>query len=95
MFAKQQAVSVLNKARDAYNAQLQKGKDMGLDEEAQAEPVRVQKRTHMTLQGRGRCMQQCQNAMWTQSVFESLSLQALLVGRSNVYSQLSGRACGY
>ena len=60
MFAKQQAVSVLNKARDAYNAQLQKGKDMGLDEEAQAEPVRVQKRTHMTFKGRGRCMQQCQ-----------------------------------
>ena len=35
MFAKQQAVSVLNKARDVYNAQLQKGKEMGLDEAAQ------------------------------------------------------------
>jgi hypothetical protein len=32
--AKQQAVSVLNKARDAYNAQLQKGKEIGLDEAA-------------------------------------------------------------
>ena len=40
MFAKQQAVSALNKAREEYNAQLQKGKEMGLDEAAQAEPVR-------------------------------------------------------
>jgi len=40
MFAKQTAVSVLNKASDAYDAQLQKGKEMGLDEAAQAEPVR-------------------------------------------------------
>ena len=30
MFAKQQAVIALNKARDAYNAQLQKGKELGL-----------------------------------------------------------------
>ena len=29
---KQQAVSDLNKARDAYNAQLQRGKEIGLDE---------------------------------------------------------------
>ena len=40
MFAKLHAVSALNKARDAYNAQLQKGKEMGFDEAAQAEPVR-------------------------------------------------------
>ena len=40
MFAKQQAVSALNKAWEEYNAQLQKGKEMGLDEAAQAEPVR-------------------------------------------------------
>ena len=40
MFAKQQAVSALNKARDAYNAELQKGKEIGLDEAAQTEPVR-------------------------------------------------------
>jgi hypothetical protein len=40
MFAKQKAVSVLNKASDAYDEQLQKGKEMGLDEAAQAEPVR-------------------------------------------------------
>ncbi len=39
MFAKQQAVSVLKKARDTKNAQLRKGKEMGLDEAAQAEPV--------------------------------------------------------
>ena len=40
MFAKQQAVSDLNKARDTDNAQLQKGKEMGLGETAQADPVR-------------------------------------------------------
>ena len=39
MFAKQQAVSALNKAREEYDTQLQKGKEMGLDEVAQAEPV--------------------------------------------------------
>ena len=45
MFAKQQAVSVLKKARDTKNAQLRKGKEMGLDEAAhwQAEPVQVRK----------------------------------------------------
>jgi hypothetical protein len=33
-------------------------------------------------------MQPCQNAVWTQSVFQSLSFEALLVGRSNeVYSR--------
>ena len=36
----QQVASDLNKTRDAYDAQLQKGKEMGLDEAAQAEPVR-------------------------------------------------------
>ena len=40
MFAKQQAVIVLNKASDADDEQLQRGKDMGLDEAAQAGPVR-------------------------------------------------------
>jgi hypothetical protein len=40
MFAKQQASCDLNKTRVAYNAQLPKGKDMGLDEAGQAEPVR-------------------------------------------------------
>jgi len=33
MFAKQQAVIALNEATDAYNAQLQNGKEMGLEEE--------------------------------------------------------------
>jgi hypothetical protein len=37
MFAKQQAACDLNKTRVAYNAQLQKGKEMGLDEAGQAE----------------------------------------------------------
>ena len=40
MFARQQVVSDLNKAREAYNAQLQKGKEMGLDQAGQAETVR-------------------------------------------------------
>ena len=34
------STSHLNNARDAYNAQLQKGKELGLDEAAQTEPVR-------------------------------------------------------
>ena len=47
MFAKQQAASDLNKARDTYNAQLQKGREMGLEEAAQEEPVRrSEKDTH-------------------------------------------------
>ncbi len=48
MFAMQQAISVMKKARDPYtDAQLQKGKEMGLDEAAQAEPVsRSEKDTH-------------------------------------------------
>ena len=77
MFAKQQAVSVLNKARNAYNAQLQKGKEMGLDEAAQAEPVwQSEKDTHdIEGKGRRRCIQQRQNAAWTQSVFQGLSFQ--------------------
>jgi len=37
MFENQQAVSDLNKARDAYNALLQKGKEMGLEEAANLE----------------------------------------------------------
>ena len=56
MFEKQQAVSALNKARDTYYAELQKGKEIGLDEAAQAE-CEGQKRTHMTFKGRRRCMQ--------------------------------------
>ncbi len=48
MSAMQQAISVMKKARDPYtDAQLQKGKEMGLDEAAQAEPVsRSNKDTH-------------------------------------------------
>jgi hypothetical protein len=69
MFAKQQAVSVLNKARNAYNAQLQKGKEMGLHAAAaQAEPVwQSEKDTHdIEGKGRRRCIQQRQNAALTQ-----------------------------
>ena len=39
MFQKQQAANDLNKTQDAYNAQLQKAKELGLDQAAQAEPV--------------------------------------------------------
>jgi hypothetical protein len=35
MFAKQQTACDLNKAQLAYNAQLQKGKEMGIDEASQ------------------------------------------------------------
>jgi hypothetical protein len=51
MFAKKQAVSALNKARDAYNAQFQKGKEMGLEEVAQAEPVRRSERDIHDVEG--------------------------------------------
>jgi hypothetical protein len=48
MFAKQQAVSALNKSRDAYNAQLRKGKEMGFHEAAPAVCSRSERDTHDT-----------------------------------------------
>jgi hypothetical protein len=36
LFQNQQAVKDFNKPREAYNTQLQKGKDLGLDEAGQA-----------------------------------------------------------
>ena len=42
MFAKQQAVRDLNKTRDIYNAQVQKGKEIGLSEPGR----RSEKDTH-------------------------------------------------
>ena len=51
MFAKQQAVSVFNKARDVFNAQLQKGKEMGLGEAAQAEPVHRSEKDTQDIEG--------------------------------------------
>jgi hypothetical protein len=51
MSAKQQAVSALKKARDAYTAQLQKGKEMGLDEAAQAEPVHRSEKDTQDIEG--------------------------------------------
>jgi hypothetical protein len=43
MLRKQQAACNLSQARLAYNAQLQKGKEMRFDEAAQSEPVRRSK----------------------------------------------------
>ena len=40
MFVKQQTASVLNKTRDTYNVQLQKGKEGGLDGEPHTESAR-------------------------------------------------------
>ena len=40
MFQKQQTVNDLNKARETYDAILEKGKQLGLEEAAHAEPVR-------------------------------------------------------
>ena len=51
MFAKQQAVSALNKARDTYNAELQKSKEIGLEEAAQAEPARWSEKDTDDMQG--------------------------------------------
>ena len=61
----------LNKTRDAYDAQLQKGKEMGLDEAVQEEPVCRSEKDKLDR----RCMQRFQN-VWTQSAFQSLSFQA-------------------
>jgi hypothetical protein len=41
----------LKKARDAYTAQLQKRKEMGLDEAAQAEPVRRSEKDTQDIEG--------------------------------------------
>jgi hypothetical protein len=41
----------LNKARDTYYAELQKGKEIGLDEAAQAEPVRRSEKDTHDIQG--------------------------------------------
>jgi len=54
MFAKQQAASDLNKAREEYNAQLQKGKEIGLEEAAQAEPVRRSEKDTLDIEARRR-----------------------------------------
>ena len=51
MFAKQQAANDLNKARVEYNAQLQKGKEIGLEEAAQAEPVQRSERDTHDIEG--------------------------------------------
>jgi GTP cyclohydrolase II len=48
MFAKQQVVCDLNNVTEKYNAQLQKGKEIGLEETV----CEGQKRTHMTLKAR-------------------------------------------
>jgi hypothetical protein len=47
MFQQQQTANDLNKAREEYSAILEKGKELGLDEAAHAEPVhRSVKNTH-------------------------------------------------
>ena len=63
MFEKQQTVSVLNKVRDTYNAQVQIGKEMGLEEATQTDPVwvlcRSEKDTH--------------DIEWTETVHETVT----------------------
>ena len=73
MFVKQQAVShgAMNKARDTYSAQHPKGKEMGLEKAAQAEPVRWSEKDTHDIEG----MQQSSvdpNAVCPQSVFQSI-----------------------
>ena len=47
MLAKKQTVSVLNKSREEYNVQIQKGEEIGLEEELQDESGRgSEKDTH-------------------------------------------------
>ena len=47
MFQKEQTFNELNKAREAYNAILEKGKQLGLDEAVDSEPVlRSENDTH-------------------------------------------------
>ena len=50
MFQKQQAANDLNNTRDAYSAQLQEAKELGLDQAVQAEPVsRSENDIHRTI----------------------------------------------
>jgi hypothetical protein len=83
IFAKQQAVTALNKQEKNTMAihSFKKEKKWGWTKQHRPSMYAGQKRTHMTLKGRRRCMQQCQNAVWTQSVFQSISFQVLLVRR--------------
>ena len=65
MFGKQQTVSDLNKSRDMYNAQLQKGEEMGSNEAAQVEPVcRLEKDIH-DIEGK-----ETVHATWEERMFE-------------------------
>jgi hypothetical protein len=51
MFQKQQTVNDLNKAREAYNAILEKGKQLELDDAAHSEPVlRSENGTHVIVE---------------------------------------------
>jgi len=62
MFAKQQDVSDLNKPRDTYNDELQKGKEMGWRKQRRASLRVGQKRTPMTFKEQRRCMQETVHA---------------------------------
>jgi len=88
MFAKQQAVSAFNKARDAYNTELQKGKEIGLDEAAQAEPVRRSEKDTHDIQGTETVHAIVQNVSKSSAGVTRPSSSAQ--GRSHVYSELSG-----
>jgi hypothetical protein len=83
IFGKQQAVTALNKQEKNTMTihSFKKEKKWGWTKQRRPSMCAGQKRTHMTLKGRRRCMQQCQNAVWTQSVFQSISFQVLLVRR--------------
>jgi hypothetical protein len=67
---KQQVISVLNKTRDTYNVQLQKGNKMVLKEEAQAETARRSENDTNDIQETHTEHATVQNVVWTQSVFQ-------------------------
>ena len=84
MFDKQQTVSDLNKSRDTYNAQLQKGEEMGSDEAVQAEPLcGSEKDTHDIEGTETVCATEPKHSVDTKCIPKP-SFQALFVGRTNV-----------
>ena len=62
IFQRQQTANDLQKARVTYHAILEKGKQLGLEEAAHAEPVRrSENNTSHCRVGYGRCNSGCQN----------------------------------
>ena len=81
----------MKKARDAYTAQLQKGKEMGLDEAAQAEPVRRSEKDTQDIEGTETMACNSAKTHGGPKVYsKSFHSRRCLWAELRVYSQLSG-----